>query len=499
MSWVEIRHFTYTYPGEKTPVLIDLNLSIERGSFVVVTGRSGGGKSTLGKALAGFVFQDEKPLYSGSIIVNGTDMSKIPLYEASEHVAYVQQNPEDQFCTLTVNDEIAFGLENHCTAPDEIEQRIDDSLAVVQGSSLKGRRLSTLSGGEKQKVAIASMLALSPDVLILDEPTSNLDPMATENVFETLYHMRESRDMTVVIIEHKLAQLQRFEPCFFVLEKGEIQPIENIPAFQSHLAEGKHPIPGMLTDEILDDDPFIEISEANVKIKGHPVLHEIDLNIFPGEFIALMGPNGSGKSTLLQTIMGFHKPSNGTLRAFGADAATIRTSALVNNIGYLFQNPDHQLFTQSVWDEATLTLKNLGLFNTNYTEKIQSWLKYLGLGSRINDHPQRLSYGEKRRLNLLAILLQQPHLLLIDEFLIGQDMANAHAWMKFLQEYAETGHSVMLVNHHKALTIQYCDRVVFMNEGRIVLDQPIDTAFHDLYQFDYLVFTRQDQGEFSHA
>ncbi len=176
MFWIEIQHLTYIYPGTQVPVLRDLTLSIERGSFVVVTGKSGCGKSTFGKALAGFLFQDENTRYSGAVTVNGTDMSQIPLYEASEHVAYVQQNPEDQFCTLTVNDEIAFGLENHCIDPDEIEERIAESLDVVQGSSLAGRRLASLSGGEKQKIAIASMLALSPDVLILDEPTSNLDP-----------------------------------------------------------------------------------------------------------------------------------------------------------------------------------------------------------------------------------------------------------------------------------------------------------------------------------
>lgn len=499
MSWVEIQHFTYTYPGTQIPVLKDLTLSIDRGSFVVITGRSGGGKSTLGKALAGFVFQDDKPAYSGKITVNGTDMSQIPLYEASQHVAYVQQNPEDQFCALTVDDEIAFGLENHCIPVDEIERRIIDSLGVVQGSSLRGRYLSTLSGGEKQKVAIASMLALSPDVLILDEPTSNLDPQATQNVFETLHHMREDKNLTVVIIEHKLSQLARFNPHFFVLEDGELQPIGNIPAFQASLAEGDHPLPETLTDEVLDDDPFVEFSKADININGHPILHEINLRLVPGEFVALMGPNGSGKSTLLETIMGFHKLESGSLNVFGNDSSNLKTYALVNKTGFIFQNPDHQLFTQSVWDEAALTLKNLGLLNINTTDRINKWLEYLGLDERINDHPQRLSYGEKRRLNLLAVILHQPHLLLIDEILIGQDMANAHTWMQFLQHYAEQGHTVLLVNHHAELTAQYCDRTVFLHDGRIILDRPIYDISDNLRKLGFPAFTLQNIRESAHA
>jgi len=499
MSWVEINHFTYSYPGTKKPVLKDLTLSIDRGAFVVITGRSGGGKSTLGKALAGFIFQDDEPAYSGSIVVNGLDMSQIPLFEASLHVAYVQQNPEDQFCTLTVDDEIAFGLENHCLPPTEIERRITDSLAVVQGLALRGRYLSTLSGGEKQKVAIASMLALSPDVLILDEPTSNLDPLATQNVFETLFNMREDQNLTVIIIEHKLSQLTRFHPDFFVLEDGELQPIADIPAFQASFAKGKLTLSETLTDEVLDDDPFVEFSKAGVNINDHTILHEIDLRLVPGEFVALMGPNGSGKSTLLETIMGFHQLSSGSLNVFGNDRSSLRTYALVNKIGFIFQNPDHQLFTQSVWDEAALTLKNLDLLNADSTNRITRLLDYLGLSERINDHPQRLSYGEKRRLNLLAVILHQPHLLLIDEFLIGQDMANAHAWMQFLQDYAARGHTVVLVNHHADLTSQYCDRTVFLHDGLIILDRPIDDMPDYLRRLGFSAFTQQKTWESEYA
>jgi len=499
MSWIDVRHFSYTYPGEQEPVLRDISLAIERGSFVVITGESGGGKSTFGKALAGFLFQDEKPNCEGRIVVNGVDMTQIPLYDASQHVAYVQQSPEDQFCTLSVSDEIAFGLENLRVEPEEIEHLIDESLAVVKGFDLKGRQLATLSGGEKQKVAIASMLALSPDVLILDEPTSNLDPDATLHVFKTLYDMRQNQDLTVIIIEHKLDLLQAFNPQIFVLESGEIQPIHDIQDFKAHISRKTYALPKANTEHTIQKVPFLKLSRVSVRRESYPILHDIDLNISQGEFVALMGPNGSGKSTLLQTMMGFYKPENGKISTFGEDLSKIKTSSLVREIGFIFQNPDHQLFTQSVWDEATLTSKNLDILTQDQKENAESYLTSMRLGERKDEHPQRLSYGEKRRLNLIAVLLHHPKLLLVDEFLIGQDMANAHAWMKFFQDYVQQGHTVLLVNHHPDLTNQYCDRIIFLSEGRVLIDQHVDKALDKLGALGFSSFVPENKEVFTNA
>jgi energy-coupling factor transport system ATP-binding protein len=499
MSWIDVLGFSYTYPGKEEPVLRDISLSIKRGAFVVITGESGSGKSTLGKALAGFLFQDEKPNYEGRIIVNGVDMTLIPLYDASQHVAYVQQNPEDQFCTLSVSDEIAFGLENLRVDSEKIECRIDESLAVVKGLDLKERLLANLSGGEKQKVAIASMLALSPDVLILDEPTSNLDPDATLHVFKTLYDMRQNQELTVIIIEHKLELLKAFNPQVFVLEYGEISPIQDMPTFKTHLSEKTYSLPKLDSVQITQKEPLITLSSINVHLGGYPILHDIDLSILPGEFIALMGPNGSGKSTLLQTMMGFHKPESGMAMAFGKELSSTKMSSLVGDIGFIFQNPDHQLLTHSVWDEATLTSENLNILTQDQKDRAEAYLNSMGLGERKDEHPQRLSYGEKRRLNLLAVLLHHPKLLLIDEFLIGQDMANAHAWMKFFKNCTRQGLAVLLVNHHADLTCQYCDRIVFLSEGRIVIDQPVSQAIDPLLSLGFSSFVPEPKEVLAYA
>lgn len=499
MSWIDLRDFTYTYSGQSEPILKEVTLSISRGSFVVITGESGCGKSTLGKALAGFLFQDEAPNYEGKIIVNGISMAEIPLYDASQHVAYVQQNPEDQFCTLSVVDEIAFGLENLQLEPKEIKQRVDEALAVVKGLDLKERQLATLSGGEKQKVAIAAMLALSPDVLILDEPTSNLDPDATLHVFKTLYEMRQNQDLTVIIIEHKLDLLQAFNPQIYILESGEIQPIQDIPGFKAHLSKKNYALPTPSPEPIIQTDPFITLSNVDVHLNHLPILHDISLMLSPGDFVALMGPNGSGKSTLLQTMMGLHNINKGKVFGFGKDISLTKTSALVKDIGFIFQNPDHQLFAHSVWDEATLTSRNLNILTQEKKEDTQTLLDCIGLGEKENEHPHRLSYGEKRLLNILAVLLHQPKVLLIDEFLIGQDMANANAWMKFFRDYARQGHAVLLVNHHAALTSQYCDRIVFLSKGRIRIDQQIPSAFEQLLSLGFTSFLPEHREVVAYA
>ena len=479
MALVSIRHFSYTYPGAEAPALQDINLEIEQGSFVVVTGKSGCGKSTLGKALAGFLFQDENPNYSGEILVNGTAMDQAPLYSASERVAYVQQNPEDQFCTLTVQDEIAFGLENRCVDPQKIAQEIRNALDVVNGSDLVDRPLAGLSGGEKQKVAIASMLALSPDVLILDEPTSNLDPIATRNVFTTLHHMLKNRKITVIIIEHKLSQLVSLDPQWVIMDQGQILPGMQVAGFIE-----PHPEPNAMIREMssrpTQTEPIIHLANVSLMRQGKTILSDITLDLFSGEFISLMGANGSGKTTLLHTMMGLTPYKEGSLTLFGRDVTKTKTSDLVSQTGFIFQNPDHMLFTQSVWDETVFTARNLKLLTPELVNEAEVWLDQLGMSGSRSLHPNRLSYGEKRRLNLVSVLLHHPNLLLVDELLIGQDMQNAHLWMATLSEYAAKGNTVLLVNHHPELTQKYCDRVLMLDNGQLVIDAPVEDAFFQM-------------------
>lgn len=492
MSFIELRDFSYTYPGRQQPALESINVNIDQGELVVITGKSGCGKSTLAKALAGFLFQDEVAKFTGEIWVNATDMTQIPLYAASERVAYVQQNPEDQFCALTVRDEIAFGLENRKVPPSGIEARIQTALAVVHGESLIDRDLATLSGGEKQKIAIASMLALSPDVLILDEPTSNLDPTATRHTFETLHALARMQGLTILIIEHKLQQIADLNPRVIVMDQGRVKGEVSIRDFLAAQRQAMEDLsPTVCRPRMEKPTPILSLSEMTLERNQQAILKNIDLNIYPGEFIGLLGPNGSGKSSLLLTLMGLLEPASGAKSGFGRDLSKAKVSDLVQGMGFIFQNPDHQLFAASLREEALFTLVNLGLLSPIKETEAMTWLENMHLAADLERHPQSLSYGEKRRLNLVSAILHDPQLLLIDEMLIGQDLENAMSWMGLLRGYCLRGSTVLLVNHHPDLTSRYCDRVLFMDEGRIRVDAPPGEAFGQIAGLGYAAFTPQ--------
>ena len=320
------------------------------------------------------------------------------------------------------------------------------------------------------------MLALSPDVLILDEPTSNLDPVATLNVFSTLHHMLKTRELTVIIIEHKLSQLLSFDPQWIIMDSGQVLPDMKVVG-----SIEPHPEPCRairdLTPTPIQAEPVAQLVHLNVERQGKPILSDINLNLFSGEFVSLMGPNGSGKTTLLHAIMGLVPSVKGHRVLFGNDAGKAKISDLVSRTGFIFQNPDHMLFTQSVWDETVFTARNLRLFTPELTDEAVEWLNQLSLAGSLTLHPNRLSYGEKRRLNLISVILHHPGLLLIDELLIGQDMDNANLWMATLAEYAAKGNTVLLVNHHPELTRKYCNRVLMLDNGSLTIDAPIEDAF----------------------
>ncbi len=465
---IHLRDFSYRFRGSKAYALRDLTLDIERGEFAVIAGPSGSGKSTLALALGGFLFSQYDGEASGSVHVNGLDARHTPIYELAEVVGLVQQNPETQFCTLTVQDELAFGLENCCLPPEEIRARLAWALDVVGARHLEHRALATLSGGEKQRVAIAAMLATRPQVLIFDEPTSNLDPSATAQIFEVIARIRAEDRITVIVIEHKLDYLRQFAPRWLHIEGGRLQ--ERAPIFQSS-SNRQHPhIPTA-------QPPLVRIAGLHAEHERQEVLHDISLEIQPGEFVAVMGDNGSGKSTFLQCLLGLHQPSAGQLTVLGHDPRRTPVSQLARQVAYVFQNPDHQLFAQSVWDEATLAPRNFGLPEGEIAGTAASLLTSSGLHARRDEHPYRLSYGEKRRLTLVAMLTYQPRLLLLDEILIGQDPRNAEQLLTWLRERVAAGSAVVLVNHAPEITRRYATRLLFFEAGRLTLDAPTEAGF----------------------
>jgi len=470
---ISVEGLSYRFRGSDEHALRAVDLAVEPGEFLVITGPSGCGKSTLALALGGHLWRQHDGEGQGSVTVAGMDARTAPLYDVAEAVGLVQQNPEAGFCTLTVRDEVAFGLENRRLPRDEIAQRLAWALAVVGASHLEDRALATLSGGEKQKVAVAAILAGRPQVLILDEPTSNLDPPATADLFEVIARIRARAGMTVLVIEHKVDYLLPFQPRLVAMDRGSI--VYDGPIGPELLPPAFEPPPSPPVRAA--GEPLLRVRGLSAGHGGRPVLHDVSLDVHPGEFLAIMGDNGSGKTTFLQSVLGLLKPLQGRVEVMGHDTRQAPVSALARDVGLIFQYPDHQIFCDTVWQEATFAAANLGLLDGRVEGRVAGLLARCGLEDRHHEHPYRLSYGQKRRLNLVSVLSSQPRLLLLDEMLIGQDPANAAFLLDLVAEHARQGGAVLLVSHAPEVARCYAGRLLFFEEGRLVQDAPSAEAF----------------------
>jgi energy-coupling factor transporter ATP-binding protein EcfA2 len=476
---IRIEGLTYRFRGSDHDVLHDVNLAVEPGEFLVITGPSGCGKSTLALAIGSYLFRQFDGQAEGSVTVASMDVRQRPIYDVAEVVGLVQQNPETQFCTLTVHDEVAFGLENRCLPRQEIRERMDWALSIVSARHLQARPLATLSGGEKQKVAIAAMMAAKPQVLIFDEPTSNLDPTATAEIFGVIQHIREKAGITVLVIEHKVDYLRAFQPRLVAMDGGRVVydgPMTGPQASHDRTAR----VPPAVSPTANPGAPLVGVSNLCAGYDGHPVLRGVSLEVQPGEFVSIMGDNGSGKSTFLKALLGLLRPQKGHVEVLGQDTRRTAVSRLARQAGFVFQNPDHQLFADTVCEEATFAPRNFGTLDTAAQGRIGELLHRSGLGDRLDDHPYRLSYGQKRRLNLVSVLSYGPPLTLLDEVLIGQDPRNAAFLMELLRERVQAGGAVLMVNHAPVITRQFATRLLFFQDGELIVDAPPEEAFGEL-------------------
>ncbi|MBN1659154.1 MAG: ABC transporter ATP-binding protein [Anaerolineae bacterium] len=477
---IDVRGLSFRFEGSEEEVLRDVNLHVDAGEFVVVTGASGSGKSTLALALGGYLFRQFDGEAAGQVTVAGIDVRDRPIYDVAEVVGLVQQNPEAQFVTLTVRDEVAFGLENRCLPRGEIGERVTWALDMVGAGHLLDRPLATLSGGEKQKVAVAAVMAARPQVLIFDEPTSNLDPTATADIFQVIARIRQEAGLTVLVVEHKVDYLLPFAPRLVRLERGQI--VSDGPATEGRAiapgCNGQAATAGLCTPLVRADN--LHAGYGGESALGGFMLRSVTLEVYPGEFVAVMGDNGSGKSTFLHCMLGLLKPAHGYVEVMGLDTRHTPVSRVAREVGFVFQNPDHQLFADSVWREAMFAPDNLHMTNGTIAERVEGLLARSGLGGRLEDHPYRLSYGQKRRLNVVSVLSYKPRLILLDEVLIGQDPANAAFLLEMLGEEVARGGSVILVNHAPEVTRRCASRILFFDAGRCVVDAAPAEAFERL-------------------
>jgi energy-coupling factor transport system ATP-binding protein len=455
---LEARNITFSYESGKK-VLDSLDFRVKPGEIVVVTGPTGSGKSTLAKCLTGFIPESIHGEFSGSVVSDDTDISELQLAEIAKQVALVQQDPESQICTLEVSDEVAFGPENYGIDSDEIQSRVESSLTAVGSGHLASRRTFELSGGEKQRLIIASMIISKPKYLIMDEPTSSLDPTGVLQL-RTILEELKNQDKGIVLIEHNLSAVQPIADRVLVVEEGKIHPFE--PKTVTKTTKSPK------SEEI--GDKIISTKDLSFSYGDRRVLENVHLSVNSGEVIGLMGSNGSGKTTLLGLLGGLLTPETGSIYLKNSSLESMSAKDIARFTSIVFQNPNHQIFEKTVWREQNLALKSLDLITPDTLQRSETLLKNAGIEEMKENNPFSLSHGQKRRLNVSSSIAHGPKLLLLDEPFIGQDWEGCEFIIETVSKTVQDGGAAIIITHDPVFVRDYCSRTIFMKDGAIFLD-----------------------------
>lgn len=500
---IELHNVTFRYPHSNCPVLNQVNLSIQEGDFVLVIGSSGSGKSTLLRTLNGLVPHFSGGRIAGRINVAGHDPVAEGPHRMSPVIGLVQQDPEAQFVVDIVEDELAFGMENQGLPQTVMRKRVEEVLDQLGIAHLRQRRISSLSAGEKQRVAIGSVLTLQPKVLVLDEPTSQLDPQAAEEVLTTLRYLNEDLGLTIVLSEHRLERVVQYADQIIYLPALGCQPMlgkaEEVlpqvpfapPLVQLAKAFGWRPIPLTIKEarpfisqmdvcQALQREPslserrplfsplHIEAHEVWFSYNGIEALRGVSLHAGEGELIALMGRNGSGKTTLLKHLVGLLQPKRGYVTVHGQDTSRTPLETLIRYVGYVPQDPNALLFADTVRQELEFTRRA----HTLPLAGVQHWLERLGLTPLAELYPRELSVGQRQRVAIAAILVAEPPTLLLDEPTRGLDPIEKQVLADFLRTQVEQGRTVIVATHDVELAAACAHRVIILSEGQIAVDGP---------------------------
>ncbi|MCI6680981.1 MAG: energy-coupling factor transporter ATPase [Parafannyhessea umbonata] len=535
-SIIELSHVTFRYggtaaEGEESPAALrDVSLRIGEGEFVGVIGPSGAGKSTLASVLSGAIPHHFRGELFGSTLVDGRDTCDVTLTDISQVVGSVLQDIDAQMVASVVEDELLFGLENFGVPHDQIEDRIARTLDTVGIASLRDREIATLSGGQKQKVAIAAILAMRPRVLVLDEPTAALDPASSALVFDTLRKVREE-GVTVVVIEQKVALLSEYCDRILVMSDGSLV-LDGAPRevfahadelrrigvdsprvarvynslARDGLVRGATPcltvpeaaklISGLVGSaargsaravddardaafragskhvavprpHAVDASPVVSLEDVSFAYPGGTAsVDHLDMRVYPGEVVGIVGQNGAGKTTLTKLLNGLLRPASGTVRMAGLDTREVPTSAIAAHCATLFQNPDYQLCKDTVLDEVAFGLTLQGVDEKDARERAAAVIARFGLPS--DEAPFSLSRGQRQMVALASVVVTEPEVVLLDEPTSGLDYRECMTVMDTVSKMAERGCAVIMVCHDMEVVSDFAERIVVMADGRIL-------------------------------
>ena len=513
---ISFKDFSFQYRAQKKPTLTGINLDIYPGEKVLIAGPSGSGKSTLAGCINGLNPFSNPGECKGTLTVDGVDAPHSSIFELSAHVGTVLQDPDGQFIGLTVGEDIAFALENSCTPQDEMHAITRHAAELVGIENHLDYAPHELSGGQKQRVSLAGVMVDQVKILLFDEPLANLDPAAGKQAIELIDEIQKKTGATVLIIEHRLEDVLWRNVDRIVLVNGgtilaDLTPDELLstsllsdngirePLYVTAMRYAgieitKEKKPAHVDSVVLDGtdrkkikewfeaqplptdtgerEKLLEVKHLNFGYtKGQQTLRNVSLSIDKGEMVSIVGRNGAGKSTFSKLICGFEDPDSGEVMFHGKDLLKENIRHRAKYIGYVMQNPNQMISKTMIYDEVALSLQKAGLPDAEIRQKVEDTLKICGLYPFRNWPVSALSFGQKKRVTIASVLVQDPELIILDEPTAGQDFRHYTEIMEFLRKLNERGVTVVMITHDMHLMLEYTPRALVFSDGQLIADR----------------------------
>ncbi|MCC6763424.1 MAG: energy-coupling factor ABC transporter ATP-binding protein [Deltaproteobacteria bacterium] len=518
-----VRDLTCRYADPPAQALAGVSLEAAPGELVAIMGASGAGKSTLLRCVNALVPSLAPAACAGAIRLGSRELLGAEVRELDGRVAMVFQDFEAQLFSTNVRLEVAFGPGQLGVAPEEIAARVERTLALVNLADCGGRDPSTLSGGQKQRLAIASILAMEPEVLLLDEPATDLDPIGRRELYAALEGVRGAR-LVLLAVEHEVDPVVRADRLILMKDGrvvasgpaamlvhdvdlflacgvrphdlavlgrrlGCVLPLEVDAAVAALRARGgpaaaaaARPRAAGATagPAAAGPAPILEVRGlTRVYEGGTRALDGVGLTLGAGEFVALIGQNGSGKTTLAKHLNGLLQAEGGTVRLDGTDLRTLPLERVAREVGYVFQNPDHQLFAATVADEVAFGPRNFGLAGAALAARVDETLAAVGLTAERDEDPFLLRKGERQRLAVATVLAMAPRVLILDEPTTGLDYPQVRTMLELLARLRAAGTTIVVITHSPWVVVEYAERALLMRGGRLVFDGALDELLAD--------------------
>ncbi len=492
---LSVEHLTFTYRSRQKPAIEDVSLQLPQGQILLLAGASGSGKTTLMRCINGLIPRTYHGVGQGDIRVFGRPISEMSMPQLSQQVGTILQDPERQIVASHVMNEVAFGLENLGLPRDEILARVDEALAYLHIEHLRDRQTFLLSGGEKQKVALAAVLAMRPRILLLDEPLASLDPASAHEALQIFRRLADD-GIAILLVEHRVEDVLAIAPeqvAYMdggrILYQGTAEGLLDVVDYRRI----KLPAEAVLRRARGHSEPEVKpalpprgeaplVCFEGVSFRyspdSPPILHDVSFSIYAGDVIAILGPNGAGKTTLVKHTLGLLKPTQGRVLLEGVDTRKLTVAQAAHTVGYVFQSPSQMLFAPTVREELAFGPRNLKRPPQQIEQDVNWAIQTVHLEAELSTPPLALSFGQQKRVSIAAVLAMHSRILMMDEPTAGQDYWNYRAFMDSI--LAMPGfEAILFITHDLDLALVYANRILLLNAGRLVADGPPPDVLSD--------------------